>query len=480
MIKQEFEIKKDPQKVFPARTGRGAKVSIVKWLAVCLVFSALASSIFAQPEKIVNPGSIRVPRTTAPELVTIEKPDFPAEKITEAGKVSANPIPDSFIIFFNEDVLPPYIKQSPATERDNRDAKADDAKKYEQKMMTALGRIAREKLGINPEMITEYYTTATTGIKVRIKNEEARRLLEKLKDVKEVAALIQDFEITAIGNNVKPTSNFLINFSQTPSWGVKSVGSGDYYGNKWAWVLDTGIDTTHPDLNVLTSPTFAASFISGESFVDGHGHGTHVAGIIAAKNNTIGILGVAAGAAVVPVKVLSNSGKGAYSSLLSGLNHVAKYYLPGDVVNMSLGGPAPDWFTDAFIWFDPRKQAENAVRNLGGVGVYCVMAAGNDGIDANKITPGRINGTRLYTISAMDSNRNIAGFSNYGNPPVDFTAPGVGVLSTYKGGRYVYMDGTSMAAPFVSGILLINNGFIRTSGILNVDKDALRDAIAIK
>ena len=439
----------------------------------------LALSIFAQPERIVNPGLVRVPRTTAPELVTIEKPDFPAQKITEVGKVSANPIPDSFIIFFNEEVLPPYIKQNPATESDNRDAKAGDAKKYEQRMIPVLGRIAREKLGINPEMITEYYTTATTGIKVQIKDEEARGLIEKLKEVKEVAAMVQDFEITATGNNVRPASNYLLNFAQTPSWGVKTVGSGDYYGSKWAWVLDTGIDTTHPDLNVVTSP-FAASFISGESVADGHGHGTHVAGIIAARNNNIGILGVAAGARVVPVKVLSNSGKGPYSALLSGVNHVAKYYLPGDVVNMSLGGPAPDWFTDAFIWFDPRKQSENAIRNLANAGVFCVMAAGNDSIDANRQTPARVNGNRLYTISAMDPARNIARFSNYGNPPVDYAAPGVGILSTYKGATYVYMDGTSMAAPFVSGILLINNGLIRTNSILNVDKDAARDPIAIK
>jgi subtilisin family serine protease len=306
-------------------------------------------------------------------------------------------------------------------------------------------------------------------------------LLDKLKTVKEVAAMVQDYEFNALENEtVTPVEGDYLRFAQTPGWGVNFVGSGTYTGTKWAWVLDTGIEPGHPDLTIQTSGTFAVSFISGEPWADLHGHGTHVAGIIAARNNTIGVLGVAAGATVVPVKVLSNSGSGAWSALVAGLNHVAKFYLPGDVVNMSLGGPAPDWFTDNFVSWDDRKRAESAIVNLGIAGVHCVIAAGNDGQPANTQTPARANGTRVYTISAMDWNKNIAGFSNYGNPPVDYAAPGVDILSTYKGLGYAYKSGTSMAAPFVAGILLINNGVIRTNGVLNTDKDGVRDPIAIK
>lgn len=406
-----------------------------------------------------------------------EKPDFATEKFDQPGKLNKKVIPDSYIIFFNEDEFQPFIKKSPAKENDNREAKGNEAKSHEKQMIVQLRKIAQDKLGITPAMIADYYTTATAGIRVQVKNENAKGLLEKLKTVKEVVAMVQDFTIDAVDDNVRPVTGNLA-YAQTPSWGVNFVGSGNYSGNKWAWVLDTGIDPGHPDLNINT--TYATSFISGQTWADGKGHGTHVAGIIAARNNTIGTLGVAAGASVVPVKVLDNNGNGSWGALLNGLNYVAKYYIPGDVVNMSLGGPAPDWFTDCCIWWDERKQSENAIRNLGNAGVFCVIAAGNENQNANNVTPARTNGTRVYTISAMDWNRNIASFSNYANAPVDYTAPGVSILSTYKGGGYAYMDGTSMATPFVSGILLISNGVIHTNGVLNTDKDATKDPVAVK
>lgn len=409
-----------------------------------------------------------------------EKPDFPTKKDENPGKISKQAIPDSYIIFFSETELQPYIKKNPAKENDNRETKGKDAEKYEQQMIVQIRKLAKDKLDITPAMIAEYYTTATIGIKVQVKNANAKGLLDKLKTVKEVAAMMQDYTMDATDLDVKPINNNMMDFAQTRGWGVNFVGTGNYTGNKWAWVLDTGIDPNHPDLNVMTSSPYAASFISGQSYVDGKGHGTHVAGIIAAKNNSIGTLGVAAGAKVVPVKVLNNSGKGSWSALLSGLNHVAKYYIPGDVVNMSLGGPAPDWFTDNFVWWDDRKVSETMIKNLGNAGVYCVIAAGNENQNANNVTPARTNGTKVYTISAMDANKKIASFSNYANGPVDYAAPGVSIISTYMSGGYAYMNGTSMATPFVSGILLINNGVIRTNGVLVTDKDGTKDRIAVK
>jgi subtilisin family serine protease len=404
------------------------------------------------------------------------QPDFPTQKIDKVDKITKKAIPDTYIIFFDEEEFQPFVRKNPARDNDKREAKGNEAKQYEQQMIVQLRKIAQEKLDIPPSMISEYYTTATTGIKVQVRNANAKGLIEKLKKVKEVTAMIQDFEINVLDDNFCPVTLP----AQTACWGVNFVGTGNYTGDKWAWVLDTGIDPAHPDLNVNTTSPYAVSFIRGELYADGNGHGTHVAGIIAAKNNSIGTLGVASGATVVPVKVLSEYGIGPWSAILSGLNHVAKYYLPGDVVNMSLGGPAPDWWTDNFAPWDDRKKSENAILNLSNAGVFCVLAAGNSSMHANNITPARVNGTRVYTISAMDSNRNIAGFSNFGNGPVDYAAPGVNILSTYKGGTYAYKNGTSMAAPFVSGILLINNGVIRTNGVLNTDKDGTKDPVAIK
>ena len=97
------------------------------------------------------------------------------------------------------------------------------------------------------------------------------------------------------------------------------------------------------------------------------------------------------------------------------------------------------------------------------------MAAGNESDDANSHSPARVNGDYIYTISAMDINDNWAYFSNYGNPPVDFCEPGVSVYSTYKGGAYATMSGTSMAAPHMAGILVW--GLPATGGYVNSDPD---------
>jgi subtilisin len=250
----------------------------------------------------------------------------------------------------------------------------------------------------------------------------------------------------------------------TITWNVNRVGYGNGNG-KTAWIIDTGIDFHHPDLNVDTSRS--RSFINGSTSAnDDHGHGTHVAGIIAAKNNSYGVLGVASGAKVVALKVLGSDGEGSLSAIIQALGYINTTASAGDVVNMSIG----DDTTSAVLVQQVQYTASR--------GIFISIAAGNEHTMANRFSPGNANGTNIYTVSAVDSLDNFASFSNYGNDVVDFAAPGVRILSTYPGGRYAIMSGTSMAAPHVAGLLLLKGRSITSSGTAKNDPDGTPDPIA--
>jgi len=255
--------------------------------------------------------------------------------------------------------------------------------------------------------------------------------------------------------------------SQEIPYGITRVNGGaTYTGSNVAWVIDSGIDLDHPDLNVDASLGFNA-FTKGKdskSLDDGYGHGTHVAGTIAAVDNSVGVIGVAAGAQVIPVKVLDSRGSGSYSGVIAGVDHVGANGSSGDVANMSLGGPTSQALDDAVL-----AASSN--------GIIFTLAAGNSGADANNSSPARVNGSNIYTISAMDSNDNWASFSNFGNPPIDYAAPGVSVTSTWKNGGYNTISGTSMAAPHAAGVLLLGNS--GSDGTVNGDPDGDSDPIIV-
>jgi subtilisin family serine protease len=254
---------------------------------------------------------------------------------------------------------------------------------------------------------------------------------------------------------------------QSTPWGITRVGGpadGTNLG-KYAFVIDTGIDLDHPDLNVATS--LSRSFVPGSSSADDqNGHGTHVAGTIAAINNGFGVVGVAAGARVVSVRVLNAQGSGAFSDIIAGVDYVAQVGLAGEVANLSLGGPR-------------NAPLDNAVRNAAARGIFFVLAAGNESQNANNVSPARANGTNIYTISAHDSQDRFASFSNFGNPPVDCADPGVSILSTWLNGGFNTISGTSMAAPHAAGIFLINNGQAFNGGLVTGDPDGNPDPICV-
>jgi subtilisin family serine protease len=230
--------------------------------------------------------------------------------------------------------------------------------------------------------------------------------------------------------------------TQEVPWGVDRVGGPIAGADGTAWVIDTGIDLDHPDLNVDVGRS--ANFVSRgkNSADDGNGHGTHVAGTIAAIDNSCDVVGVAAGATLVAVRVLGNNGSGSYSGVIAGIDYVAANGNPGDVANMSLGGGYSQALNEAVI-------------GAAAAGVDFALAAGNESTDANTRSPASANGTGIYTVSAININDVFASFSNYGNPPIDCAAPGVNVLSSARDGGTVALSGTSMAAPHVAGLLLV-------------------------
>lgn len=253
---------------------------------------------------------------------------------------------------------------------------------------------------------------------------------------------------------------------QVTPWSVTRVGGPVDGTGMTAWVIDTGIDSSHSDLNVDTSRGFSA-FTKGKDagVEDGDGHGTHVAGTIAALDNGIDVVGVAAGATVIPVKVLDSRGSGTISGVIAGIDHVGANASAGDCANMSLGGGFSSALNDA---------VEGAAQQSG---AYFVLAAGNDGAHASTKSPASANGNRIFTISASDSNDVLASWSNYGNPPVDYAAPGVSILSTKKGGGTTTMSGTSMASPAACAVVMMRNGNPGTDGKVSGDPDGNADSI---
>jgi subtilisin len=214
-------------------------------------------------------------------------------------------------------------------------------------------------------------------------------------------------------------------------------------------IIDSGIDLTHPDLNVYRDVSFVYGANSGN---DDNGHGTHVAGIAAAKDNLQGVVGIAPGARLWAVKVMDSTGSGLTSTIIAGIDYVTQHANEIDVANLSFGCKCHSNALDL------------AIHNSVAAGITYVVSAGNSASDASAFSPS--NHPDVISVSAIaDSDGKCGGlgpstkygnddtfasFSNYGSA-VDMAAPGVNIYSTYKGGTYATLSGTSMASPHVTG-----------------------------
>ncbi|HAT70686.1 S8 family serine peptidase [Croceibacter atlanticus] len=332
------------------------------------------------------------------------------------------------------------------------------------------GRLANVNAFVNemiaaPHMkstsVKQVYGFAMTGFTATLSPEQ----LKSLQSDSRVASVEPDVMVKLSVAKEETTAMAFV--AQNTPYGITRVNGGVDGTGKTAWIIDSGIDLDHPDLNVDVDRS--RSFVPGEpSPDDQNGHGSHVAGTVAAIDNGIGVIGVASNAKVVALKVLGADGSGATSGIIAALDYVAAVGEPGDAANMSLGPAVPILGINSAL--------DNATTRVGAKGIGVAIAAGNSTSIANLYSPARASGENVYTVSAMDSNDQFAYFSNFGSV-VDYCAPGVSVYSTSMQGGYATLSGTSMAAPHVCGLLLL--GDLRTDGNVFLDPDFNPDPIAV-
>lgn len=303
--------------------------------------------------------------------------------------------------------------------------------------------------GTSPQGLTLQGAAPTDGAPANTTGTtpQLQQVIQQIEANPNVLDVVQDRTVNIDQAQVLPAGEN----RKDADWSPRPGRSGDGVDNVNADVaiLDTGVQTNHPDLTVVRCVGFGYP-----NCADGHGHGTHVAGIAAARDNNIGAVGSAPGARIWALKVLSDQGRGSFSDILAGINYVFENRAQIEAVNLSLGS------TGTFL------PAENALKILAISGVTVTVSAGNNGQNANGNTPARaglgFNG--IITVSAYgDSDGRCGGFgpatsrgpddsyAPFSAFNVDIAASGVDVLSTYRNSGYARMSGTSMSAPDVAG-----------------------------
>lgn len=306
--------------------------------------------------------------------------------------------------------------------------------------------VARDHAQRDGASVDHIYRYALHGYSAHMSAAAAARVATDSR----VAAVVQDRTVSASAQIVPPGITRV-------GAAVSTAAAGDGSGavDVDIAIIDTGIDPKHRDLNVVGGVNCIPG---GLSYNDLYGHGTHVAGIAAAKDNRVGVVGVAPGARLWAVRVLNSQGGGTTASIICGIDWVTQHASTIEVANMSLGGGGPEGScTDGGM--------HEAICRSTAAGVTYVVAAGNSASDARFFVPAAYD--EVITVSAITDFDGIPGglgaptcaigtddtfafFSNFG-ADVDLAAPGMCVLSTWRGGGYNTISGTSMASPHVAG-----------------------------
>jgi len=336
-------------------------------------------------------------------------PSSPSSSSSQMGQV----IPGQYIVVLNEDAL---------------------------NLRDILSEVAKQ-VNIEGTEILHIYEDVLNGFAISVPNE---RVIEAFEQNPFVDYIEKDKTVKSFAQTLPSGVNRV-------DGDLSSTKSGNDGGaiNTDIAIMDSGIHTSHSDLNVYHQKTFVSGTSSGN---DDNGHGTHVAGMAAAKDNFIGVVGVAPGAKLWAIKVLDRNGSGALSTIIKGIDYIRQYASQIEVANLSLGCECK---SSAF---------DTAINNAVKAGITFVVASGNSGKDASTFSPAnnpnviavsaigdsddKCGGTGPSTGSGRDDT--LASFGNYG-AVVDMAAPGTKIYSTYKGNSYATMSGTSMASPHVAG-----------------------------
>ena len=307
------------------------------------------------------------------------------------------------------------------------------------------------------------YSKALKGYAAKLNAKQ----LAQVKADPDVAFVARDGVIRAQGQTV-PRGVRRIDATRNTTAKIDGI---DERVNADVAIFDTGIDKSHPDLNVVGGYNCSSS--TRTAWGDGNGHGTHVAGTVGALDNGIGVVGVAPGVRLWAVRILGSDGAGLVSWYVCGMDWIAGQRDPFDpsrplieAVNMSVAKPGSD---DRNCGYTNKDAMHKAICRLVGAGVTVIAAAGNNSFSASRLVPASYNevitvsaladtdgvpggfgGDSCYSWGSYDTDDTYANFSNYG-ADVDLIAPGKCIWSTLPGNRYGYSSGTSMAAPHATG-----------------------------
>lgn len=307
------------------------------------------------------------------------------------------------------------------------------------------------------------------GIKVKKRLPLINACLCEIEDAGVFKSLAKDPVIEFIEDDyegwiqVMPTLSLEIKKQgQEIPWGVKRIGAPSVWQDTTGkgvrvGIIDTGVDLDHPDLK--DNVKMAGWVLDCQNIVDDNGHGSHVAGTIAALDNDIGVVGVAPKVQIYAVKAFTKSGRGNVSDVIEGLNWCVENKV--QVINMSFG-------------FKNSKALEKAIKEVYKRNIVMVAAAGNSGGNNNVMYPAGY--PEVIAVAASNSDDKVAWFSS-GGPQIDVMAPGAGILSTYKDGGYKTMSGTSMACPHVTAAcaLLLSKSKLDPKAVKQVIIDTARD-----